>query len=281
MSQRIKHRRLTQLSIRKSNKEKSYINRRDAFTEGLTALCLAGTRNGIALSLGNSHAVLVERIKFSSQKCFDLIKLKKLNTEDKFVAPYYGRVFFESSFTAILARFDPIRIRYLEKIQQSPNFKLGSRNSAAIQWSGDVFSSKSKLSWDPPEGDQDKLIRSIFHGHSSHFYWDNTLIRLQDFIDKTPRPRSDWLIDVLGKEQPIEDLSGRARGIFSTLSKGVHHELLHACSLDEETIRNEITNAIQLVANLALLSNFSSVAIDSLNADDAVKQYYEVEHGIS
>ena len=198
------------------------------------------------------------------------------------VGPFYGRTLLESICTILIGRLDPFRLLYLKNIQQQSSFKIGDRSEAAINWNGDIFekgiSDKNKM-WDPTKK-YSTVGRGLLGDYYGEVYWQ---VAYQKLLDETV---SVYESDILNKyrqeisaDKFILAIRQRASTIYSSLSKGVHSELIINSELryDKPTVFDLITDTIEICSILTLVSHYIDTCSCKLDCSKALEKFINIE----
>lgn len=194
---------------------------------------------------------------------------------------YSCRTLLESTFTALIARVDPLRILFLHAHQNSDQYETSQRNKSAVQWTGDVLP-KEKIPEKIWTMDTEKNTWRALLGE-----WQNKLILEPSFktLADSIIPPSEWLANLLriSPEGIGASLRGNAETLYSELSKAVHAEYVipRSSVIDVQIVRDHISRTFQLIAKIALLSHFSSVPHGSLPRVEAIQLFIQTEESIN
>ena len=180
--------------------------------------------------------------------------------------------------TALLGRFDPFRILTLREVQQA-NRTADRRHAAAVQWTGDILAVKKVTEPWSVEQKPDGMTRALLGDYYEHILWQQAFEQL---LDRVPQSRGGEWMRKLRRQKPegfIPEMRKRAAEIYSTLSKGVHHEFVISPerTLGQDTILVSMNETIELVANLALTANMIRHLPFILEEKDAVGCYEQLQ----
>ncbi|MGO4375584.1 hypothetical protein AB4Z21_33500, partial [Paenibacillus sp. MCAF20] len=213
-------------------------------------------------------------------------RIAELPEEDdetiRLLGPFYGRSLLENICTAIIGRLDPFRILFLRNVQMQDSFGITSRSKGAIQWFGDVFEKGTER--EPAKMWSSNLeISSIGRGllgdYYGEVYWrpafESLIDDREDYIGK-PYLSSD--VTGIPPRQFTTQIRQKLSGLFSSLSKGVHSELIIKTELiyDKTTVLSLISEVINQTALLALLSHRIPSSLATLDFKAAVERYASV-----
>ncbi|WP_135811469.1 hypothetical protein [Bacillus cereus] len=214
-------------------------------------------------------------------------RLDKLIEEDDeqeltILGPYFARNILETTCNALLGRLDPFRIIFVHKIQSSESFEIGVKVKGAINWASDIFGNddtKSDKLWNH-EKDFNKVGRALFGPYYGFIYWNpayKMLIDDGDYVDEESLTQYRTGID--DPEKFILYLRSKCSSIYSSLSKGIHSELLIKPDImyDKTTVLDLINETVKMCALLGLISHYidtSHCKIDTAEAFEHFKSLY-------
>jgi hypothetical protein len=180
----------------------------------------------------------------------------------------------ETSFTALVGRFDTFRLLFLNEAQQNPAYELGKRFRAGFAWQGDVLPGKELEELWPQESDFSKVSRAIFSRHTDHLVWRPALTSMLDFVStKAAEPEATELLTV-DPDNYIQRIKGRAGQLYSTVSKAVHWEFLSTASvIDEPTVKSSIRDVLLLLGELGFISHFATTNFANVDPETAWQDY--------
>jgi hypothetical protein len=205
------------------------------------------------------------------------------NLSDKkisFYGPFLGRSLLELGATALIARLDPFKLLLLREKQKQPNYQLDKPNKSSIRWQGDVLAEHVKDMWD------DKALSSPTRALLGDYYMNLIWHKNYDsLIDTSASINGDqWLSELRlkGAQRLYSEIRTGFSSSYSTLSKGIHHELVVpiSSSFDKETTKELIKNVIFHISTLGLITSLMSHSINQLppqQAFDAYKSIQEME----
>ena len=221
--------------------------------------------------LGKALESLMEQIT-------DLQKRQEGDRQVLLYGPFLGRSLLEVSMTALLGRFDPFRILTLREVQQA-NRTADRRHAAAVQWTGDILALKKVTEPWSVEQKPDGMTRALLGDYYERILWQQAFEQL---LDRVPQVRGgEWMLK-LRRQTPegfIPEMRRRVAEIYSTLSKGVHHELVISPerTLGQDTILDSMSESIEIVANLSLTANMIRHIPFILEEEDAVRCYEQLQ----
>ncbi|SFL61486.1 hypothetical protein SAMN04487943_102462 [Gracilibacillus orientalis] len=206
-------------------------------------------------------------------------KLVNITDEDiTILGPYYARSLLESVCTALVGRLDPFRLIYLQKVQSLDSFSIGKKAKSAISWFGDIFQPGENINniWNS-EKDFSKVGRGLFGDPYGEIFWNpayKNLIDDSDFADH--HSLNYYLTAIDGPEKFTKYIRQEASKLYSSLSKGVHSELIIEPEIiyDKTTVGELIVNVIKLSSIIGIVSHRIDCATCRLPFDNAF-QYYE------
>lgn len=174
-------------------------------------------------------------------------------------SPFLARSLLEVSFTALVARSDPFRISTIAYSQSHSAYTAGEPNSLAFRWQGDVLlEADAKKNW-VQNAKPREISRSLLGDCQDQVFWRSSFIRFLDAAGDVAQPTA-WMVELLGlsAETFTPYMRSRASRLFSSASKGVHHEFVIPISsyYDQATLAEMVEEAIRLVASLAVVANF-------------------------
>ena len=167
--------------------------------------------------------------------------------------PYLGRSLLELSVTAILGRLDPFKILLMKGKQERADYELGKPHSSAIRWQGDVVDKAVNDIW------EDKSLkdptRAILGAYQVELVMINSAQKIFDEGDM--QSIGEWYTDLTQTDAKglIEKMKSKINTLYSSMSKGIHHELLvpQESILDRDTVLNLLNDTFFVVATLGLL----------------------------
>jgi len=188
------------------------------------------------------------------------------------VGPYFARSLLENVCTALLGRIDPFRVITVSKIQENEQFNINERSAIAINWGSDILTNeKSASSLWQENLHYESIKRGLLGFYYGDLFWNkayaSALQADQQILDTY---RSDTEI-----EKFIKRIRQNIAQLYSSLSKGVHNELIINCDTlyDDISIQDLINDSIDICATLSLLSHFIDVTICSISTTEAINQY--------
>lgn len=169
--------------------------------------------------------------------------------------PFLGRSLLELGSTALIARLDPFRVLILRESQKQVDYDLGKPNSASIRWQGDVLSENINELWsDKSLKNPTRALLGVYQRHFFAKIMDKVIDGLND------HGSGDWTIKLTGL--PPEGLPNyimqEITKLYSSLSKGIHHELIVPAEslLDRDTVITLLNNTLHIMATAGLITSF-------------------------
>jgi len=217
-------------------------------------------------------------------------RLAELPNEDdetiRLLGPFYGRSLLENVCTAIVGRLDPFRILFLRNVQLQDTFGITSRSKGAIQWFGDIYEKGLERAEKEPNKmwssslEFSSIGRGLLGDYYGEIYWRPAFESLiddpEDYIGK-PYLGSD--VTGIPPGQFTTQIRQKLSSLFSSLSKGVHTELLIKTELiyDKTTVLSLISEVINYSALLGLVSHKIPSGLSMLEFRTAVERYAAVK----
>lgn len=175
------------------------------------------------------------------------------------LGPFLARSILEISLCAVLGRVDPFRLLVIRQVQSQPEYDLGQRVLSAIQWTGDIIPKEKCTNPWSADREYSKIPRSLLSEPYEQIYWVNALERLND--DEYDGRGGAWLASI--RTIPPESFIPRMRGdlikLYSSLSKGVHQEMLIPPErvYSRKIVRDLYEDVVRAASIFALLLSFS------------------------
>tara|TARA_B100000700_G_scaffold105725_1_gene119417 strand:+ start:265 stop:1020 length:756 start_codon:yes stop_codon:yes gene_type:complete len=167
--------------------------------------------------------------------------------------PYLGRSILELSMTAIIARMDPFKILLMKGKQEQPGYDLGKPHSSAIRWQGDVVDKNVADLW--ADSSLKNPTRSIFGAYQVHLSLKKSVELVIDEGDENSM--GEWYLRLSSTppEGTIGSIKSLLNNSYSSLSKGIHHELLvpPESILDRDTVISILNETLYVAASTGLL----------------------------
>ena len=193
------------------------------------------------------------------------------------LGPFLGRSLLELSATALIGRLDPLRILVVRQIQAQPEYDTAIPWKASIRWQGDVLAAKKVTNLWGEALDYEKVTKALLGDYYDHLVWRPAALRMLGFATAG----GAWLAEIAtrGAESFVSQRREDIGGLYSSLSKGIHHEFVMppGAIYDRATVTALILRTVHLVADLGLVSHFVAHATCSLSADEALAAFNQIE----
>ena len=189
---------------------------------------------------------------------------------------FAARVVLENSCAVLLGRMDTFRLVYLAMHQASEQYEFGKTVKSGFRWSGDVLPDVNNPHlWGGAHG-VDKVSRALLSDYSDHMFWRDSFTSTLDFIDDDDDTALNF-IKSLESITFVHRIRSHFSRLYSSLSKGVHWEFfVHSVEMDENTLRDLISDTIKYVSTLALVSHFSETFYGTMDRSAALEMYKAV-----
>ncbi len=173
--------------------------------------------------------------------------------------PPLGRGIIEVALTGVLSRCDPFRILAIRQSQRTAGYDAKKRNPLALNWASDIKGEEGK-DWTQLPQVKD-LQRGLLSNHYSDLIWKEAF---EEMVDSVPSGRGGTWIGSLLRLAPDSFIDNRRTlldGIYSGLSKGIHHEFVIPMTkqYDRATVIELIRQSIETVAGFCLVASYSPV----------------------
>lgn len=184
----------------------------------------------------------------------ELVELQTM-PDDKLglYGPYLGRSILELSMTALIARMDPFKILLMKGKQEQPDYDLGKPHSSAIRWQGDVVDKAVPNLW--ADNSLKDPTRAIFGAYQIHLVLTKSAELVID--EGSEGSMGEWYLQLssTAASSAIEAIKSKINTMYSSLSKGIHHELLvpQESILDRDTVISILNETFYVVASTGLL----------------------------
>jgi hypothetical protein len=202
------------------------------------------------------------------------------------LGPFFARNLLETIGTALVGRLDPFRLLYVKEVQQRDGFNLGSRSNSAITWFGDIFEpgleDKDLLPakmWNPNKRFDD-VGRGLLGDYYGHVFWNPAYeLLLDETIEYDSDPIDYYRVSINSPDKFIKYIRQRASTLYSSLSKGVHSEIVVRPEViyDKPTVLQLVSDTIELCAILCLVIQKVDSSICKLPFDTALDQYIKLK----
>lgn len=185
----------------------------------------------------------------------ELVGLQGLSDEKLgLYGPYLGRAILELSTTALLARIDPFKILIMKGKQEQHDYDLGKPHSSAIRWQGDVMdNAESSNLWD--EKSLKDPTRAILGKYQVQLVLIESARIVFDQGDEDSMGEWYTQLSSIPPESTILSIKSKLNTAYSSLSKGIHHELLvpQESLLDRDTVVSLLNDVFYTIASISLL----------------------------
>ncbi|WP_198781165.1 hypothetical protein [Shewanella putrefaciens] len=197
--------------------------------------------------------------------------------------PFLGRSILELGTTALIARLDPFRVLLLRGKQKQADYAIDKPHKSSIRWQGDVMASKVKELWD--DKNLDNPTRALLGDYITNIVLEKSVTSVLD--SSTEEKLGPWYNKIQSYEEGTVILrirDGYSR-LFSSLSKGVHHEMVVpiGAAYDDNTVNSLINDVLYYLSSLALIVSFVPFAYNRTGEDafESFKnvQTLEITHG--
>jgi len=218
---------------------------------------------------------ILQHLSTSLQKITqELVELQTLS-DDKFglYGPYLGRAILELSMTALIARIDPFKILLMKRKQEQPNYDLGKPNSSAVRWQGDVTEKPISNLWD------EKSLKDPSRAIFGDYQIELVLTRSAELVidEGSEEIMGGWYTIISGvvPTSVIPLIHSKINNAYSSLSKGIHHELLvpPQSLLDRDTVKSLLNDTFFVVASMSLLISQVPYSYKKSNLEDSFADY--------
>lgn len=205
---------------------------------------------------------------------FELIEVQGLSDEKLgLYGPYLGRAILELSMTALIARIDPFKILLMKGKQEQADYDLGKPHSSSIRWQGDIVDTAVKNLWD------DKSLkdptRAVFGAYQVQLVLINSAELVID--EGSESSMGDWYtrFSSTTAASAIESIKSKINTAYSSLSKGIHHELLvpPESILDRDTVISILNETLYIVSSISLLISQVPHAYKKANLEQSFNDY--------
>lgn len=204
---------------------------------------------------------------------------KKRHPSDRLVSPFLIRSMIEVACTSLIARLDPFRILTLAKIQGQAAYDTTKKVASSIQWQGDIIATDGKVTnlWQTSRKTEN-MTRALLGDYQDEVFWQPAFLRLLDHLQRNEDAGRDaWLSNLINIDplQLVPQFRGIAGKIYSSASKGVHHEFVLSISsyYDNATLDELTEEALRFIATMSLIANFAENIAYGLSTARSVKNY--------
>lgn len=231
-------------------------------------------------SLKELYQVLFYNIKNMENRLWELAGDSSSNVT--VLGPYYARNLLETFCTALVGRIDPFRLLYVQKVQTLDGFGIGSRSNGAISWFGDIFeqglteAQKEPHKMWSPHIEFSKVGRGLLGDYYGAIFWNPSFRKLIDnpsFQDESCL--EFYRLRIRHPDKFIIFIRQRASTLYSSLSKGIHSELVVKPEIiyDRTTVLELISDVIELCSILGVVSHNMDSSISKLPIDNAFEYF--------
>jgi len=189
--------------------------------------------------------------------------------------PTLARGTLELAATALLARYDPLRVLSIRKSQQMPSYDPSSPNPIRFEWTSDVMGEKGKP-WTERMIAKD-LQRSFLCNHLHDLIWEEAFKAALDNIEIN---RGATWIQILRRIDPsgfTSFMRSEASHLYSELSKGIHAEFVIPIQFqfDRATMGDLFDRVWTWIGNMALTACYSKAL--SASTSSPIDAYEEAQ----
>lgn len=238
------------------------------------AECLAKLLCGCADTNADIDQIF-SHLKSSLEKVISEIQTLPSLSDDKLMlyGPYLGRALIELATTAMLAKLDPLKILIVKGKQSQPNYELEKPQKASLKWQGDIMADAVNDLW--ADKSLSSPTRAILGAYSVELVLKDSAQKLLDEV--TEDVIGDWYQELTRLEAGplVNRMKTQLGNLYSTLSKGIHHELLIPLesALDRDTVLTRLNETIFVVATLGLIVSFVPHAYSRNNSTTNFELY--------
>lgn len=174
--------------------------------------------------------------------------------------PFLTRSLIEVSFTALVGRGDPFRILTIGTAQSNEAYDPGVPSALAFRWQGDVFpieAPKAEL-WGVKAKISD-VSRALLGDYQEKLLWRPAFEKFIDLANQRQNQKN-WTAELalVDPNSFLPRYRSSASTVFSTSSKGVHHEYVVAPEtyFDASTLQVMLDDCLKVVLSFAVIANF-------------------------
>ena len=231
-------------------------------------------------SLNEFYEVISENVNTMASRIERIIT--EDNEEDfQVLMPFLLRNLLETTCNSILGRLDPFRIIYVHRVQKSDKFEVGVKVDSALSWASDIFgndSTKTDQMW-KPEKKFDGISRALFSPYFGQVYWNVAFNKMiDDGTLSSEEALSDYRQESYKPEIFIQVIRSKCSTLYSSLSKGIHSELLINKDIlyDRDTVVSLINDTIEICSLLGLLTNYIDICHCNIDKNIAYSHFKEL-----
>ena len=217
--------------------------------------CLSKLICGYDFDPDNEIDVILGHLSGSIEKIIVEISELPSKNDDKLTlyGPYLGRSLLELSMTALLARLDPFRILVMKGKQVQPGYELKKPHVSAIRWQGDVVDVSVTDLW--AEKALKNPSRAILGAYQVKLVLVASAQRILD--EGNEQAIGEWYSELVQTDANglVEKIKSKLNSLYSSLSKGIHHELLVPIEsiLDRDTVLTFLNDVLFVISTLGLV----------------------------
>jgi hypothetical protein len=193
-----------------------------------------------------------------------------------FSAPLVARSIFEAALTALIGRFDPLRILIVRESQLADDYNYAKKNELAINWQNDFQGEapKGAQAGQEPRLKVENMPRALFGKYFERALWMEAMEKLSDAAKS--EPQGEWLLEVTRTEprEFIPRMRTEVQNAYSSCSKGIHQEFVIKQSeySSRDNLKSQVGQALELTAKLALAFNCSPHVLYPVDPGNAIAQ---------
>jgi len=201
----------------------------------------------------------------------------KRKTNISTISPLLGRALLEGMMTTLLFRLDEFRAITLLHFQSHKDFEHNRPNGVSINWSADLVpnpSEEPKDLWKPTLSPS-ALSRALLSPYNDTVAWYPAFDRAADFLTASGNSLGFPSVFTLEASVAMNRIRGEARQLYSFWSKGLHCEFfcMSPQILDDLTCAEKLKRTVDILSDLAFMSNFLSTSPHKLPEKKAFKLY--------
>lgn len=208
----------------------------------------------------------------------EILQLNELSEERRILfGPYLGRSLLEVGTTALISRLDPFRAMIVKEKQKQPDYQIDISHKSSIRWQGDVLDKAVTPLWD------DKNLQSPTRAILGDYFKEMMFIKSAQTIidDVTEESIGEWYNQIQRTDPRglMASIRTAYTKLFSSLSKGVHHEMIVPAGTiyDKETINSLINETLYYVSTLALVASPIPFIYNKMALPDVYEHYKSVQ----
>jgi len=237
--------------------------------------CLSKLICGYNFDQNNKIDLILGHLSDSIEKI--IIEISELpSKEDEkltLYGPYLGRSLMELCLTALLARLDPFRILVMKGKQTQPGYELKKPHVSAIRWQGDVVDDAVNDLW--AEKALKNPSRAILGPYQVKLVLVDSAQRILD--EGNEQEIGEWYSELIKTDATglVEKIKSKINNLYSSLSKGIHHELLVPIEsiLDRDTVLNFLNEVLFVISTLGLIVSLVPHAYHKCSESESFEYY--------